>query len=155
MKFTSWFLLILTAAAFAAVIGIARYAGFQYAELPALFLQATAVVKMVETILILGLIATLVAGVVLMATGKKAGDTLILTLLGWLGVALGLLAFAFAALNIWIAVERTHTTNPQVVAPSVAEALLPVCLGLLMATIASFVGGVMKARAKRSSLDAA
>jgi biopolymer transport protein ExbB/TolQ len=59
--------------------------------------------------------------------------------LSWLLLALGLLGTLYDSLNIWLAVQMTHPTHFNVVAPSLSEALLPLGLSLVTAIVATLL----------------
>ncbi|MDQ0466264.1 hypothetical protein QO010_004057 [Caulobacter ginsengisoli] len=97
-----------------------------------LFLDAFAVVKLTLILLV----PVLILAVFLPNGRGQAGG--VLKVLMWSALGLAALVTAERVLNIQNAVQRTHTTNLQVVAPSLAESLMPLVLGLLIAAIAAW-----------------
>lgn len=120
--------------AFAAIIGLAAYSEIlQY--LPSLFLDAFLITKLAVVVLLalLGLVALLPN-----RSGQAGG---ILTIMGLLAAGFGLMATLLAASNIMRAVAETGTRDLKVLGPSLAEALMPLAVGLLAAFLATARAG--------------
>lgn len=115
--------------------------------LSALFYDAFVLTKMIEMLLLLGLVPV---AVVPNGKGQTSG---FLKVALWLSLALGALATLQSVLNTWGAVQRTHTNNLQVVAPSLAEGLVPLGLGLLIAAIAAWKVASAKPRSPAANFD--
>jgi hypothetical protein len=154
MKVIGWALVVLAMAAWVAVFAIARYAGMPGFPLLTLYQNSLMVTKLFETPLIMALIVVVVVALVQVFANKAGGRLTFFTTMAWAAPALGLLATAYAFLNISIAMKRTNTTNLMVVAPSASEALLPLAIGLTIAAVSVLANGVLSARAKRKSATA-
>lgn len=126
----------LTVVGFAATIGMALWAGLPPRLLFALFADAMVTTKLIEMLIVVVMVAAVFIGI-LHASGKVSGVSGFLAFVTWAGPILGLIGMGLALMIVWIAVRNTHTTNFMVVAPSVAEGLLPLCLGLLTGTVAA------------------
>lgn len=133
-------LLILTAVAFAASAGtcawlISRYApGYSAAQM---FLDADPVAKLVILFVQTLTFGVLVFGVIgLLARSAAGAMRLLLALAASLSAALGLLAGLYGWMNIQTAIRNTGVTTLEVVAPSYAETLLALSVGLFGALLA-------------------
>lgn len=128
-------LAFLTVAAGAAIVGLAGLAGVPLVDL---FPDAGLMTMLATVLLVLILIAAVIIGLV----SRRAPDagqegSFMLKLIIWIAVLLGALATAQALVFVQINVAQTHTTNLKVVAPSLAEALIPLTIGLLAGAIAT------------------
>ncbi|TPW06416.1 MAG: hypothetical protein FD125_268 [bacterium] len=133
-------LLILTAAAFAASAGTCAWLinGFAPGYSPAqMFLDADPVAKVVILFVQTLTFGVLVFGVIgLFARGAAGAMRLLLALAAALSTALGLLAGLYGWMNIQMATRNTGVTSLEVVAPSWAETLLALSVGLFGALVA-------------------
>lgn len=77
------------------------------------------------------------------AKGRRSSDPSALALLSLAPPGLGLAATLMTAVSVVTAMQRTRTTELMVVAPSLAEALAPLAIGLLLGAAAA----ALKARA--------
>ena len=120
-------------------IGLAIWAGMPSNPLTTLGIltgQAGPISKLVFVLLIAQAIGIAVLAV-RAATGRGSSDPTALTILSFVPPGLGLAATLFGGLAIRVAVERTHTTELVVVAPSLAEVMTPLAFGLLVGTAAA------------------
>lgn len=120
----------------ALLLGVATLAGFggaiylsNYAEapLPALFLDAVVTTKA----MIFLMMPLLLLAIVLPGREPK-----LLVLVTVLALAMGGLASLYDIGSTMRAVAATGTTNLKIYAPSLAQGLMPIALGLLIATVA-------------------
>ena len=125
----------LTLVAFGASIGLAVYAGMPVHFLPYLFLDAELITKLADMLLLV-----MVGLAFFLPKGRGQGGGLPMIMSG-LAVGLGLLVSLFNLSMTFRAMQATGTTNLQVIAPGLAEGLLPVALGLLAATVATSRAG--------------
>lgn len=116
----------LAAAAVAATFGVCAYAGmpFQY-----LLIDADPMIKLID-FAVLGLFGL----VLLFGMVRDAG---FLGAARWLAPLVGLLGAACGLFRTGLAMAHTGTTRFDVVAPSVAEALLPLAVGLVAGALAA------------------
>jgi hypothetical protein len=77
------------------------------------------------------------------AKGRRSSDPSALALLSLAPPGAGLAATLMTALSIGRVMQQTHTTELMVIAPSLAEALAPLAIGLLLGAAAA----VLKAKA--------
>jgi hypothetical protein len=138
MKYLGLIFLPLALASWILIAKIAHYAGMPGFPVLQLYSQASSITKLMTTTLLLGLAATIVLGVIRMAGMKGVDRGLFIGLL-WGGVGAGLLTSAYSFLVINMIIERTHTTNMRVAAPSAAEALLPISVGMTIAAVCGLV----------------
>ena len=139
MKLSALGLGLSSLGAFVATVWIARWAGMD--ELSPLFFDAGLLTKLVDLTLAAALAGVVVIGLLRPDDDKQDGGSPILTLATWAAPALGALAMAYNALLVWEAASQAHVTHLQVVAPGLAEALLPLSLGLLAGAAAAFLNG--------------
>ena len=129
-----------TLAALAAIVGVAAYSEIlQY--LPFLFLDANLITKL-ATFLLLA-----VLGLVTLLPNRSGQASGVLSIMAMLAIGFGLLATLYDASNIARAVAATGTNDLKVLGPSLAEALMPLTVGLLAATVATARAGKRPARA--------
>ena len=148
MKFFAVLAIPLAIVAWGAVLFLARYAGLDGFPLLKLYINATLIVKSALNLLTLGLPAAAV--LTILHLGRSGGaDRGALIGVSLAGVGLGLLATAFGFMTIWIVMKRTHTTHLRVVAPSAAEDLMPIAMGLTIAAICGL--GILFGRPKPRS----
>ena len=133
-------LLVLTTVAFAASAGtcawlISRYTpGYSAAQM---FLDGDPVAKLVILFVQTLTFGVLVFGVIgLLARGAAGAMRLLLALAAALSAALGVLAALYGWMNIQTAIRNTGVTSLEVVAPSYAETLLALSVGLFGALVA-------------------
>lgn len=130
---------VLTLTGFAAIIGLWLYSTMPITTLLYVFVDAELITKMVDMLVML-----MLAGALFLPKGRR-GE--LLMIVGWLALGLGLLGTLFKASMIMRAIQMTGTTNLRVIAPGLAEGLLPVTLGLLTMTIAAVRAGKRPAEA--------
>ena len=133
-------LLIVVAVAFAASAGtcawlMSRYMpGFSAAQM---FMSADPVAKLVMMFILQLLFGALVFGVIgLLARRTAAAMGLLLKLAATLSAALGLLVALYGWMNIQTAIRHVGPVSFEVVAPSYAETLLALSVGLFGALVA-------------------
>ena len=133
-------LLIVAAVAFAASAGtcawlMSRYMpGFSAAQM---FMSADPVAKLVMMFILQLLLGALVFGVIgLLARRTAAAMGLLLKLAATLSAALGLLVALYGWMNIQTAIRHVGPVSFEVVAPSYAETLLALSVGLFGALVA-------------------
>ena len=124
-------------AVFGAIAWLASYAG--YLNPVGLVLDSLALAKQIDVSLMGLLIVILVGG----ATARSSMSDF-LRVVGWVAPGLGILGTAHSGAAVLIAMEHTHLTRLMVTAPSIAEALAPVALGLMVGGLA-----LLLARPKR------
>lgn len=122
------------AALAAVVVGLVLWLCNKAGGMPlsALFLDAFVISQLVEILLVLGLV---VAAALPNGRGQVAG---FLKVWLWLLLGLGALGTLRSLSTTLRAMQDTHTTNLMVIAPSLAEGLVPLGLGLLAAAICAF-----------------
>ncbi|WGM37897.1 hypothetical protein [Caulobacter sp. NIBR1757] len=123
-----------TVAAFAAIVGLAVYSEtLQF--LPSLLYDADLITKMATFLLlaVLGLAALLPN-----RSGQASG---FLSIMAMLAIGFGLLATLYDASHIARAVAETGTNDLKVLGPSLAEALMPLTVGLLAGFVATARAG--------------
>jgi hypothetical protein len=133
MRHAAWALGALTAIFIAAIVSIVVWQGM---PVSALFLDTSAITKLVDIVLAL----CLTAAVILTSVPASDSRSSAMAVFAWTGPLLGLAGALFYAMIIWVAVQRTHITRFVVVAPSLAEAMLPLALGLLVGALAAASG---------------
>jgi len=120
-------------------IGLGIWAGMPanpLATLAILVLQAGALAKLFY-LLLTGLgIWIAVLGVSVLTKGRS-GDPSLPGILALLSMGLGLLATLLAGISIGRAMQQTNTSDLMVIAPSLAEALTPLAIGLLLGAFAT------------------
>jgi len=99
--------------------------------------QASPVTKLVLILLAVQAVVILIVGVSRLIKTTRDADPTLLTVFSLLPPALGLATSLLAGLSVVIAVQQTHTTSLMVVAPSLAEAMTPLALGLLVGALAA------------------
>ncbi|MDB5470297.1 MAG: hypothetical protein JWR84_1857 [Caulobacter sp.] len=124
-----------TLVAFAACIGLSLYAGMPVQSLLYLFLDAEFITKLADMLLLVmvGLAAFLPRG-----RGQGGG---LLTIIMGLALGLGLLITLLNASFIYRAVQMSGMPDLRITAPSLAEGLLPLALGLLAGFLAAARAG--------------
>ena len=132
-------LLIVTAVAFAASAGscawlMSRYMpGYSVAQM---FMSADPVAKLVMMFILLLLFGALVFGVIgLLARSTAGAMGLLLKLAATLSATLGLLVALYGWMNIQNAIRHVGPVSFEVVAPSYAETLLALSVGLFGALV--------------------
>jgi hypothetical protein len=116
----------------ASLLWLADYAGG--APLVGLFVAMPMLTKLTTMVIVLAGALLVVLGLIQRLSGDTGlGDFLRIAV--YLIAALAVVATLPHFLNIWRAVEITHTTNPRVVAPSVCEGLIPLSLGFVFAAV--------------------
>lgn len=121
-------------------IGLGAWAGMPANPLTILGIllgQASSVSKLVLILLAIQAIVILIIGVPRLTKPKGDGDRSVLALFSFVPPGLGLAASLLAGLSVMIAMQQTHTTSLMVIAPSLAEALTPLALGLLIGALAA------------------
>lgn len=133
-------LLIVTAVAFAASAGtcawlMSRYMpGYSAAQM---FMDADPVAKLVMMFILQLLFGALVFGVIGLLARRTAGAMgLLLKLAATLSATLGLLVALYGWMNIQNAIRHVGPVSFEVVAPSYAETLLALSVGLFGALVA-------------------
>jgi hypothetical protein len=124
MRILGWLALVLAIGVMGAASWIAEYAGM---PLPYVFLDATALTKLADMILALDFLA-----VTVLAFRRVDG---VAQAFAWSGLVIGALAACQSGLITWQATTMTHVSRFSVIAPSVAQSLLPLGLGLLPLTV--------------------
>jgi hypothetical protein len=115
--------------------------------LSALFYDAFVLTKMIELLLLLGLVL-----VAVLPNGKgQMGGFLKVAL--WLLLGLGALGSLQSLSSTWQAMQGTGVSRLQVIAPSLAEGLVPVGLGLLIAALAAWKIASSKPRPAAANFD--
>lgn len=133
-------LLIVTAVAFAASAGSCAWLMSRY--MPAysvaqMFMSADPVAKLVMMFILLLLFGALVFGVIgLLARSTAGAMGLLLKLAATLSATLGLLVALYGWMNIQNAIRHVGPVSFEVVAPSYAETLLALSVGLFGALVA-------------------
>ena len=132
-------LLIVTAVAFAASAGscawlMSRYMpGYSVAQM---FMSADPVAKLVMMFILLLLFGALVFGVIgLLARSTAGAMGLLLKLAATLSATLGFLVALYGWMNIQNAIRHVGPVSFEVVAPSYAETLLALSVGLFGALV--------------------
>ncbi|KQY35582.1 hypothetical protein ASD38_03215 [Caulobacter sp. Root487D2Y] len=118
-------------------IGLGIWAGMPanpLATLGILVLSAGALTKLVYLVLFGLGIWIAILGATSLAKGRS-GDPSLLSVLTLLPPGLGLLATLLTGLSIVRAMQNTHTSDLFVIAPSLAEALAPLGVGLLLGAV--------------------
>jgi hypothetical protein len=129
---SAWALGALTVLAFVAILAIGRW---QCVALLEMFIDSDIVLKLFDIVLCLAAPLVVIVGLVHLAAGGGARP--LLRVIEWAGPIVGLLGLAYGGLIDLIAIQATQVSRFEVVAPSLAEALLPLALGLLVATLAA------------------
>src|SRR5688572_9976446 len=121
----------LAAASLGCAAGLALWSS---ASIPGLFLEAAPFTKLVDVAL-----AGAVGGLFLLPRARAGPESPdLLRLAVWVLPLLGVLAALWSGYVILQAVEATGVTDQQTIAPSVAESLLPLGLGLLGGALADW-----------------
>jgi hypothetical protein len=115
--------------------------------LSALFLDSSPIVQLTDLLLILALV---LAAVLPNGRGQTGGFQKVLL---WGGLAFAALITLQRLSVIRMAMERTRTTNLQVIAPSLAESLVPFALALLIAAIAAWKVASVRKPSPAASFD--
>jgi hypothetical protein len=134
MKVLPWVLGVAGIALLASAIGLGIWAGMPANPLATLWIlisQGSALSKLVY-LLMVGLAIWLG-----LASRSASVATSIFTVLVFLPLGLGLAATLLAGLSVRMAMVETHTTDLMVIAPSLADALTPLAVGLLLAAAAA------------------
>jgi hypothetical protein len=124
MRILGWIAFTLVIVVMGALSWIAEYAKM---PLPYVWLDAPPVAKLADIILVLDFVAVTVLA-------SLRVDALIQAL-AWAGLAIGALAAFHGGLITWQAASMAHVSRFFVVAPGVAQCLLPLGLGLLPFTV--------------------
>lgn len=136
MKVLAIVFAVLAAASGAGVWWLVQLAGGTGLGLAELYVNAHPLTKLTDLSIGLMTVATLVLGLVRGKGGAPIGGAL-LRLMIWLAAGLGLLAALQAGLSTWRAAAMVHVTDLRVVAPGLAEALIPFLLGCICAALAA------------------
>jgi uncharacterized membrane protein len=125
---------VLAVAAFAGVLVLAQIAGGSGAGPSpwALYLDSGPLEKLTDMLLVAGAVAIAVVGLVRDGHGNRSAAAA-LPYFASAALAVGVLAALQGALRTWTVASRVHVTNFMVVAPSLAEAMIPLSVGLLCA----------------------
>jgi hypothetical protein len=99
--------------------------------------QASSVTKLVLLLLAIQAIVILIVAVPRLIKPERDGDRSLLTAFSFVPPGLGLAASLLAGLSVLIAMQQANTTNLTVIAPSLAEAMTPLALGLLVGALAA------------------
>ncbi len=145
-----WMWVILAALGVAGIFGLMRYAGWD-APPWALFPNATYVVKLTDMLLVAMFVLVALVGLIELGTSKNARGSQFLTVMVLVAVGFGVLAAVYTASHVSLAIQNSHTTNMRVVAPGVAEGLLPLTLGFIIAAVASILNAMIKSNGRRSA----
>jgi len=148
-------LTLLAAAALAVAFGVHLWLMGRYlpgVSTGAMFLDATPVVKLIVIACLLALIGLVVLTVIglAMAAGSSGGSgeiEVLLAVTGGAAIVFGLLGAAYGEMNTQIAISRIGAVSFEVTAPSRAEFLLCLSLGLLCGVIG--LGGAALLRTLR------
>jgi hypothetical protein len=124
MRILGWISFTLVVVVMGALGWIAEYAKM---PLPYVWLDAPLVAKLADIVLVFDCVA-----VTVLASLRVDGLT---QALAWAGLAIGALAAFHGGLLTWQAASMAHVSDFSVVAPNVAECLLPLGLGLLPFTV--------------------
>lgn len=152
MKLLAIVLSLLGLALLCTAVALAQWAymrGGPAALLWSLFLDLPPSSKVLAIPLLIYAPIVLILGCAQLRKGGESGPSSTLLTLSVVPVGAGLMVAALQGLNVYIAVERTHTTNLRVIAPSVAEAVLLIALGLLAGAAAAIPNALLSARAVR------
>lgn len=142
------------------VLGLLALAGTygftHHAEMPGfpigiLFRNTFMLVKMAEIILGLILLLVVVVGLLQLATDNSGKPSSFLSVIMWLSAALGAAAALYGAAVIHTAIVNTNTTNTRVWAPSAAEALFALTIGLLVAAVAAWINAGVAGKRRKSA----
>jgi hypothetical protein len=134
MRLTTVAFGVLAAATLAGAVGLAAWAG---ASVPGLVLDAGPFTKLLDAVLIAAL-----GGLYLLRKASVRRDAPdLLRLAAWALPLLGLLAALWGWYLVFQAVQATGASDPRVIAPSVAESLVPLGLGLLGGALAQALHG--------------
>ncbi|MBO9559051.1 MAG: hypothetical protein J7515_10750 [Caulobacter sp.] len=151
MKSLPWSLGLAGGALLVGAVGLGIWAGMPanpLTTLGLLVLSAGALTKLIYLVLI-GLAIWIAALGVACLTKGRADDPSLLSTLSLLPPGLGLAATLFSALSIARAMQATHTTELIVIAPSLAEALAPLAVGLLLGALAATLRARFPTQASR------
>jgi hypothetical protein len=126
----------LAAASLIGAIGLAAWSG---ASIPGLFLDAAPFTKLFDAVL-----AAAIGGLFFLRraparAGAQAAAPDLLRLAVWVLPMLGLLAALWGGYVILQAAQTTGVSNPRVIAPALADSLLPLGLGLLGGALADLL----------------
>lgn len=133
MKALPWVLGVAGAGLLVTAVGLGIWAGMPANPLATLWIlisQAGPLSKLAYLLL------TGVAIWIGLLAPRPSRDPSALMVLGLLAPGLGLAASLMAGLTIRIVMVQTHTTELMVIAPSLAEALAPFSIGLLLGAVA-------------------
>ncbi len=97
-----------------------------------LYLDSFIVVQAVEIFLVLGLIL-----IAVLPNGRGQLSGLLKAML-WFELGFSILASLYGLMSVQAGMAATHTTNLRVIAPGLAESLVPLAIGLLIATVAAW-----------------
>jgi hypothetical protein len=127
---------LLAIAAFAGVWVLAGIAGGAEPGpgLPELWLDSGPLEKISDMLLVLCIVGAVVIGLIRDGDGRRSAAA-ILAYVAWATLALAALTALQAALRSWAIARMVHVTNFRVVAPSLAEAVLTLGIGLLCAAL--------------------
>ncbi|PTS88166.1 MULTISPECIES: hypothetical protein [unclassified Caulobacter] len=120
--------------------GLAVWAGMPanpLATLGMLLGYSGALIKLALMVLGLQLIAILAVAVPRLLKPSVDPDRSLLTVFSFLPPGVGLAASLLDGLTILNVMQRTNTTSLMVIAPSLAEAIMPLALGLLIGALAA------------------
>jgi hypothetical protein len=126
---------VLAALTLGATIWLALLAGMPLAQLGELFLGANLVVQMLDIVLFLWTVAIVVICLVV----RNPAARLAYSLISIGPVAIGGLACLYGVMDVWMAATRVHVTRLDIVAPDLAESLLPLGVGLTLTALALLV----------------
>jgi hypothetical protein len=132
---------VLAAAVFRAASWLAGYGG---ATVFQLFIDLDPLTKLGCILLMLGLQVVLLLGVVQLFARTAALAAFLRAAL-WIAPLLGLACAALGGLAVLQASAATHVTRLDVLAPGLAEALIPLALGLQVGAAAAILDGLAAA----------
>jgi hypothetical protein len=153
MRTLAILLILLAITVIAGVVGFAYWAGFQGSPLDfaaALFADAPLMSKLLSLIQVPLALLGVVFGLVMALDLSRERHSVVLTVLSILPPLLGILLLINQGAYIHRLVVDTNTPNPKVYGVPVAEALLPLGIGLLSGTPAAIANAVLAGRARRA-----
>ena len=101
----------------------------------ALLIDSSPLVQLIDFLLIVLCVVVLVVGL------TSRGRSGLPKLAGWAGPLLGALGCAWGLFTLWQVSHVTHVTRLAILAPSYAESVMPLALGLLCAAVAATLKG--------------
>ncbi len=130
--------------ALVASAGIATWAGM---PLLALLFEGLPSSQLFLDILAIALLAVALVGLLRLKRRRGSSRSTFLGVVGWLAPLLGLLKTVLDELTVRQAADAGHVTRFFVVAPGVAQGILPLGLGLIVGALAMLLNGTITAKA--------